>query len=172
MEVSVLSEVEGTGWGSCPVVKWWQVFEFCYQRIIKWFHEGQQGIRNREEISSLYSSGLRAVWSGVRVPVGAENFPPHPRVHTGSGTHPASCPVDTRGSFPRSKAAGAWSWPLNFYLVPRSRMRGATPPLPHYAFMVCCSVKKSQGQPFTFYAFVIFLSVCLPLTLVMIYIPN
>jgi hypothetical protein len=25
-------------------------------------------------------------------------------------------------------------------------MRGAIPSLPQYAFMVCCSVKKAQGQ--------------------------
>jgi hypothetical protein len=31
----------------------------------------------------------------------------------GSGTHPASYPMNTGGSFPWSSAAGAWSWPLN-----------------------------------------------------------
>jgi len=30
--------------------------------------------------------------------------------------------------------------------VPRSRMRRAIPPLPQYAFMAWCSVKKAQGQ--------------------------
>jgi len=30
----------------------------------------------------------------------------------------------------------------HFHLVPRSRMRGAIPPLPQYVFMVWCSVKK------------------------------
>jgi len=29
-----------------------------------------------------------------------------------SGAHPASYPMSTRRSFPGSKAAGAWSWPL------------------------------------------------------------
>jgi hypothetical protein len=28
-------------------------------------------------------------------------------VHTGSGTHTASCPLNSRGDFPCSKAAGA-----------------------------------------------------------------
>jgi hypothetical protein len=42
----------------------------------------------------------------VRVPVGAGNFSHH-RVQTGSGTHPASYPMDTRGSFAVGKAAGA-----------------------------------------------------------------
>jgi hypothetical protein len=31
---------------------------------------------------------------------------------TGSGTHQASYPMSTRGSFPGGKAAGAWNWPL------------------------------------------------------------
>jgi hypothetical protein len=30
-------------------------------------------------------------------------------VQTGSGAHPASYPMGTRGSFPEGKAAGAWS---------------------------------------------------------------
>jgi len=28
------------------------------------------------------------------------------------GTHPASYPMGTRGSFPGGKATGAWIWPL------------------------------------------------------------
>jgi len=30
----------------------------------------------------------------------------------GSGAHPASYPMGTRGSFPGGKAVGAWSWPF------------------------------------------------------------
>jgi len=33
-------------------------------------------------------------------------------VQNGIGTHPASYPIGTRGSFPWGKAAGVWSWPL------------------------------------------------------------
>jgi hypothetical protein len=36
----------------------------------------------------------------------------HHRVQNGSGAHPASYPTGTRGFFPGSKAAAAWSWPL------------------------------------------------------------
>jgi hypothetical protein len=43
----------------------------------------------------------------VRFPVGAENFSLHHRVHNGSGAHPASYPVGTRGSFPGGKVTGA-----------------------------------------------------------------
>jgi hypothetical protein len=49
---------------------------------------------------------------GVRFPAGAGNFYLNHRVQNGSGAHPASYPMGTRGSFPGCKAAGAWSWPL------------------------------------------------------------
>jgi hypothetical protein len=42
----------------------------------------------------------------------AGNFSLHHRVQNGSGAHPASYLMGTRGSFPRGKAAGSWSWPL------------------------------------------------------------
>jgi hypothetical protein len=53
---------------------------------------------------------------------------------------PASYPLGTRGSFPRGVKLTA-----HLHLVPRSRMRGAIPPLPQYALLVWCSVKV-QGQ--------------------------
>jgi hypothetical protein len=63
-------------------------------------------------IAQRYSAKLRAGWSVVRIPAGTANFSLHHRVQTGSGAHPASCSVDTRGSFPVSKATGTWGWPL------------------------------------------------------------
>jgi hypothetical protein len=50
--------------------------------------------------------------SRVRFLVGAGNFSLHHRVQNDSGAHPASYPMGTMGSFPRGKAAKAWSWPL------------------------------------------------------------
>jgi hypothetical protein len=47
-----------------------------------------------------------------RFPAEAGNYSPHHSVQNGSGAHPASYPMGTRGSFPGGKAAGAWSWPL------------------------------------------------------------
>jgi hypothetical protein len=41
-----------------------------------------------------------------RFPAGAGSFSLHRRAQNGSGAHPASYPMGTRGSFPRSKAAG------------------------------------------------------------------
>jgi hypothetical protein len=41
---------------------------------------------------------------GVRSPAGAKDFSSSPCVQTGSGAHPASCPMSTVGPFPGSKA--------------------------------------------------------------------
>jgi hypothetical protein len=45
--------------------------------------------------------------SGFPFPAGAGNFSPHYYVQNGSGAHPASYPMGTRGSFLAGKAAGA-----------------------------------------------------------------
>jgi hypothetical protein len=57
--------------------------------------------------SSVSIAGLRDPGSRVRFPAGAENSSLHHRVQNGSGAHPASYPMGTRGSFPGGKAAGA-----------------------------------------------------------------
>jgi hypothetical protein len=44
--------------------------------------------------------------SRVRFPAGAVNFSLHHRVQNGSGAHPASYQMGTRGSFAESKEAG------------------------------------------------------------------
>jgi hypothetical protein len=51
--------------------------------------------------------GLDDRGSRVRFPAGAEDFSLHHCVQNGSGAHPASYPVGTRGSFPGGKAARA-----------------------------------------------------------------
>jgi hypothetical protein len=51
--------------------------------------------------------GLDDRMIGVRFPAGAENFSLPYLVQTGSGAHPASYPVVTRGFLSRGKAAGA-----------------------------------------------------------------
>jgi hypothetical protein len=51
--------------------------------------------------------GLDDRGSRVRFPAGAGNVSLHYRVQNGSGAHPASYPMGTRGSFPGGKAAGA-----------------------------------------------------------------
>jgi hypothetical protein len=51
--------------------------------------------------------GLDDRGSRIRFPAGAGNFSLHHRVQNGSGAHPASYPMGTRGPFPGGKAAGA-----------------------------------------------------------------
>jgi len=77
----------------------------------------------------------------------------HHHVQNGSGAHPASYPMVTRGSSSGVKAAGEWSWPLTSTYCRGQRIRGAIPTVPHYAFMVWCSV-KAQGQ-FYLYLFTV-----------------
>jgi hypothetical protein len=63
---------------------------------------GKMGTR----IAQWYTTGLRAGRSGVRNPAGAKNFSHYDRVQTGSGAHPASYPMVSRGPFPAGKEAG------------------------------------------------------------------
>jgi hypothetical protein len=51
--------------------------------------------------------GLDDRGSEVRFPAGDGNFSLSHRVQNGSGAHPASYPMGTRGSFPGGKAARA-----------------------------------------------------------------
>jgi hypothetical protein len=50
--------------------------------------------------------GLNDQSSKVRFPAGAGNFSLHHRIQNGSVAHPASYPMDTRGSSPGGKAVG------------------------------------------------------------------
>jgi hypothetical protein len=71
-------------------------------------------------IAQLSRAGLRARWSGVWIPARAGIFCLYHRVHIDSEAHPTFYPTSIRGSFPGSKAAGTWSWPL-------TSMRGTVP---------------------------------------------
>jgi hypothetical protein len=51
--------------------------------------------------------GLDERGSRVRLPAGAGNFSLHHRIQNGSGAHPTSYSMGTRGSFPGVKAVGA-----------------------------------------------------------------
>jgi hypothetical protein len=79
---------------------------------------------------------------------------PHCNIHNyicGTGAHPASYLLGRRSSFPAGKTAGGEADLL--HLVPRSRMRGAMPPLPQYVIMAWCSV-KAQGQIYLYFLLV------------------
>jgi hypothetical protein len=63
-------------------------------------------------VGIVLGNGLDDRGSRVRFPAGAGNFSLHNRVQNGSGAHPASYPMGTRGSFSGGKATWAWSWLL------------------------------------------------------------
>jgi hypothetical protein len=58
-------------------------------------------------IPPMISAIMKFQFSRVRVPVGAGNFSHYHGVQNGSGAHPASYPIGTRGSLLGGKAAGA-----------------------------------------------------------------
>jgi hypothetical protein len=67
-------------------------------------------MKNKSRDSSVgiaLGYGLDDRGSRVRFPAGAGNFSLHHHVQNGSGDHPASDPMGTRGSFRGDKAAGA-----------------------------------------------------------------
>jgi hypothetical protein len=66
--------------------------------------ELQPIIKSRDSsVGIALGYGLDDRVSRVRFPAGAENFSLHQRVQNGSGAHPASYPMGTRGSFPGVK---------------------------------------------------------------------
>jgi hypothetical protein len=92
-------------------------------------------------------------WSGVRVPAGVRNFSSHHRVQTGSGAHPASYTMDTRGFFP---GGGGVKLPLREAdHSPQSsaevRMRGIIAPLPNTPSRSCAQLNHRGNFTF-FYA--------------------
>jgi len=86
-------------------------------------------------------------------------FSLHHRIQNGSGAHPASYLMGTRGSFPDGKAAEAWNWPLTSMQCPSQRRNGTIPPSPQYAFMACSSF-KAQGQLYLYLYLFIYLFIC------------
>jgi hypothetical protein len=75
----------------------------------EWFSLYQQNWCESRDNSVGIALGYGLDDRGPRVPfpAGAGNFSLHHQVQNGSGAHPASYPMGTRGSFPGVKAAGA-----------------------------------------------------------------
>jgi hypothetical protein len=78
--------------------------------------------------------------SRVRFPAWAGKFSLHHPVQNGSGTHPASYPMGTRGSSGRGVKLTT-----HLHLVPRSRVSGTILPLPQYVFMAWFLVKHRDN---------------------------
>jgi hypothetical protein len=78
-------------------------------------------VSNDWTLSTMPSGNVHTEWKNIKycwiindpnIFVYYRKFSLHHRVQTGSGAHPASDPMGTRGSFPGGKAAVALSWPL------------------------------------------------------------
>jgi hypothetical protein len=75
--------------------------------------------------------------TGVRSPTEVEGFSSSLCVQTGSGAHPASCPMGTGGSFPGGKARPGMTLTTHLHLVPRLSMSSSyTSSLPMFP-MAC-----------------------------------
>jgi hypothetical protein len=83
----------------------------CMADVLMGFHRATFSKPNTEfhdsSVGIPLGYGLDGRRSRFRFPAGAGNFPLHHRVQNGSGAHPASYPMGTRGSFHGGKAAGA-----------------------------------------------------------------
>jgi hypothetical protein len=86
----------------------------------------------------------------VRFSSGAGNFSLHHRVQNGSEAYLVSYPMGTGDFFPGVKRPGRVA-DHSIHLMPRSRMRGAIPPLPQCYFVVWCLVK--HREKFNFYLY-------------------
>jgi len=74
---------------------------------------------------------------------GTGNFSLHHCVQNGPGAHPASYPMATMGSFPEVKWLGRESDHLPLSSAEVNNAWGM-PPLPQYAFVEWCSVRKES----------------------------
>jgi hypothetical protein len=80
----------------------WNTMKSSHTRLIAW------------EYFTLWShhNDLKSYGSRVRFTARAGNFTLNHSVQNGPAAQPASYTIGTSGSFPGSKAAGLWSWPL------------------------------------------------------------
>jgi hypothetical protein len=74
-------------------------------RIDKKYLTAILGLEPGSSVSTVSAYGLDDRAIGVRSPAGAKDFSSILCVHTGSGAHPASCPMGTGGPFPGGKSA-------------------------------------------------------------------
>jgi hypothetical protein len=76
----------------------------CNRTIHKYLHNNILNVEPGSSVSAVSGYGLDDRAIKVRSPAGAKNFSSILCVQTGSGAHPASCPMGTGGPFSRAKA--------------------------------------------------------------------
>jgi len=95
----------------------------------------EDNISFTEHVSVIVVTELWAGRLGFDSWQGQEFFSVCHCIQTGSGSHPASYPMGTLGSFPQGFSHGMKATAF-LQLVPRLRMHGAISPHPHYIFTV------------------------------------
>jgi hypothetical protein len=111
-----------------------RLFQYPFRYHIKFISNGA-GLAQAVSIVSDYGLDDRAI--GVRSPARAKDFSSILWVQTGSGAHPASCPMGTGGSFPGGKARPGRDADHLPHLVPRSWMSRSYTFTPPSASMAC-----------------------------------
>jgi hypothetical protein len=99
----------------------WDVVLCSFVRVDRHFRGLLQRRRSRVSSGSIvsdYELDDRAI--GVRFPAGANDISSILCAQTGSGVHPASCPMGTGGPFPGGKARPGRDADHSSHLVPRS----------------------------------------------------
>jgi hypothetical protein len=81
--------------------------DFVGKLIFMWKGVNRMKAGKFEIRSVALAYGLDDWGSRVRFPAGAGNSSLHHRIQNGSGAHPASFPMGSRGSLPGGKVAGA-----------------------------------------------------------------
>jgi hypothetical protein len=83
---------------------------YCSLHLIFWVWHLHCSVQNK--LLGHYASSSTKELARWSIILGAGNFSLHHCLQNGSGTHPDSYPMSTRGSFPGVRAAGTWCWPL------------------------------------------------------------
>jgi hypothetical protein len=107
-------------------LKFWVSWSKFMEKLSKDLNSLDSSVLHNKNISSQFpfhsvsDYGLDDRAIGVRSPAGAKDFSSSLCVQTGSGAHPASCPVGTGGPFPGVKRGRGVMLTTHPYLVPRS----------------------------------------------------
>jgi hypothetical protein len=107
------------------------------------------GLQAKDEMGSsdsvMFGYGLDDQPIEVRSLAEAKDFSSSLCVQTGSGAHPASCPMSTMGPFPGGKAQPGRDADHSPHKVPTSRMSRSYTSSPPSAFMACSGKALAFG---------------------------
>jgi hypothetical protein len=135
--------------GDVRTKRYWSLAYEMLHRTSELASPCEQGKKSRDSsVGIALGYGLNDQCSRDRLPAEAGNFSLHHRVQNSSGDHSASCPMGTRGSFPRGKRPGreAEHSPPSSAEVKNAWSYTSTP---QYVFMAWCLLKHRDNFTFT-----------------------